>query len=356
MGLGQNLAAYESPAVSRHGDRAPADGDFRTLVGSSPAMRTAVELARRAAIHPAANVLLAGEPGTGKELFARAIHCASSTSGEPFVVISCAAMPESLLESELFGHERGAIADTRTSKRGLLEVAGRGTVLLDEIDQLPLSLQPKLLRALEERRVRRLGAIHEYEVHCRILVATHRDLRQAVEAGTLRSDLYYRLNVFRIDVPPLRERDGDLEPLAQHFLNEICRDHGLPGRFLSLESHQLLGGYAWPGNVRELKNTLETAVVMCDGDTIRPHHIRLQGRRTVSEPGELPDAVTPNGGDASSPAALQLPAHGITLEEMERMLILETLRRAGGNRSLAARMLGVSRPTVIRKIQRYHLV
>jgi transcriptional regulator with PAS, ATPase and Fis domain len=318
-------------------------------------------------------VLLVGETGTGKELFARAIHYASQQAGEPFVGINCSAIPETLLESELFGHEKGAFTDARTPKRGLLEVAGRGTVMLDEVNELPLNLQPKLLRVLEERRVRRLGAVSEYDVTCRIVAATNGDLSRLVEEGGFRNDLFYRLSVLRIDLPPLREREGDIEVLVDHYLQRICHEHGLAPRHIAAEVFTVLREHAWLGNVRELKNTLESAIVMCDGDIIRPEHIRLRKRMSQRLSGE---DILANGanGNAQVQAAgpvdgapnaqpewqdttplLHVPPGGITLDAMERLLIQETLRRANGNRSLASRMLGISRPTVIRKIQRYGL-
>ena len=334
-----------------------------------------VDAARRIADYPAANVLLVGETGTGKELFARAIHNASQNGGEPFVGINCSAIPETLLESELFGHEKGAFTDARTPKRGLLEVAGRGTVMLDEVNELPLSLQPKLLRVLEERRVRRLGAVSEYEVNCRIVAATNRDPLTLVEEGGFRSDLLYRLSVLRIDLPPLRERQEDIDLLVDHYLARICQDHGLIRKHIAAEALTVLRSHQWLGNVRELKNTLESAIVMCDGDVVRPEHIRLRKRTSRPVSGDdilANESGTGSGngngnGNAYSPSAspgltwqdtsplLHVPPGGITLEAMERLLIIETLRRAGGNRSLTARMLGVSRPTVIRKIEQYRL-
>jgi transcriptional regulator with PAS, ATPase and Fis domain len=354
-------------------------------------------MAERVAGYPAANVLLVGETGTGKELFARAIHYASASSGEPFVAINCSAIPEMLLESELFGPEKGAFTDARTSKRGLLEVAGRGTVMLDEVNELPLNLQPKLLRVLEERRVRRLGAVSEYEVGCRVIAATNRDLGTLVEEGSFRNDLYYRLNVLRIELPPLRERPGDVERLAEHFVKAISQEHGLGRKVLTEAARQVLRTHAWLGNVRELKNVLESALVMSDGAEVKPEHIRLRKRATVAVTGDVilaktDDVILANaqsgthGGHAESGAGrtaptidrhphangdaahsfsdqdaggecqlLNLPSGGATLDEVERALFTQTLRMADGNRSRMARMLDVSRATVIRKLDRYGL-
>ena len=348
----------------RYGVDAESSRDLPGLIGSSPALAATIEAARRAAAH-ATNVLLVGETGTGKELFARAIHNLSRNAGDPFVAVNCAAIPETMLESELFGHERGAFTDARTSKRGLLEVAGRGTVMLDEVNELPLNLQPKLLRVLEERRVRRLGAVLEYDVGCRIIAATNKDLGALVDAGFFRSDLYYRLNVVRLELPALRDRIGDIELLADHFLRTLCSDHGLAPKRLSAEGLAVLNTHPWLGNVRELKNTLESAIVMCDGDEIRPEHIRLRKRASVPVSGDVilsnpvRDAATEIEPPAGTPAAanivLHLPPGGVTLETMERLLIEQTMRQSGGNRSLAARMLGVSRPTIARKLAQYAL-
>jgi transcriptional regulator with PAS, ATPase and Fis domain len=358
VGLGQSIAAHERYAgASANGG--PPGREFTALVGTSPSFAAAVAMAQRVAGYPAANVLLLGETGTGKELFARAIHNSSTVAGEPFVAINCSAIPDSMLESELFGYEKGAFTDARTSKRGLLEVAARGTVMLDEVQELPLNLQPKLLRVLEERRVRRLGALEEYQVNCRIIAASNRDLAACVEEGRFRSDLFYRLNVVRIDLPALRERRGDVDLLAQHFVEGICKEHELPRKLLSLEALVRLRAHVWLGNVRELKNTLENAIVMCDGEVIRPDHIRLRRHAVAHEdPAGLGDLGV---GSANEPHAwsgdphVHVPQAGVTLETVECELVRETLRLANGNRSLAARMLGVSRPTVLRKIERYHL-
>ncbi len=366
MGTGQSMLATQPvrrTAPSGHPAGLPA------LLGGNRAFVAAMELARRVADYPGANVLLVGETGTGKEMFARAIHNGSPNAGDPFVAINCSAIPETMLESELFGHEKGAFTDARTPKKGLLEVAGCGSVLLDEINELPLNLQPKLLRVLEERRVRRLGAVQEYEVRCRIIAATNRDLAALSADGSFRSDLYYRLNVMRVEIPPLRDRLDDVEPLAHHFVERSCREHGIPCKRLSPEVMPLLQAHGWLGNVRELKNAIERAVLLCDGDTIGPAHVHLRARATVPTPGDVllgrtggqvPGPGT-NGG-AAVPAAsaaqddgvvLHIPAEGMTLAEMERLLIHETLRRTAGNRSRAARMLGISRPTIIRKIEQY---
>ncbi len=385
MGFAQSIAAFEPQARGPATESRPGP-EFPSLIGASPSFRAAVAMAKRVAAFPAANVLLVGETGTGKELFARAIHNASAVADDPFVAINCSAIPEAMLESELFGHEKGAFTDARSSKRGLLQVAGRGTIMLDEVQDLSPSLQPKLLRVLEERRVRRLGALTEYDVDCRIIAAANKDLASPTEEGRFRSDLYYRLSVVRIDLPSLRKRPKDLELLACHFLETLCREYELPIKRLADEAMAVLRSHSWLGNVRELKNTLESAVVMCDGQVIRPEQIRLRGRTSLSVTGDIilrdetvspqhsPLATTPAPstpieagvrGNGVSPtpdvvatapeALLHVPPGGVTLGRVECELLRETLRLANGNRSLAARMLGVSRPTVLRKIARYEL-
>ncbi len=377
--MSQSVVAIEP---GRLGPVRPLDEPFMDglsgLIGRGRAFRSAVEMAMRVAGYPAANVLIVGETGTGKEMIARAIHNAGRNAGEPFVAINCSAIPETMLESELFGHEKGAFTDARTSKRGLLEVAGRGSVLLDEVNELPLNLQPKLLRVLEERRVRRLGAVNEYEVNCRIIAATNKDLTGLAAEGSFRSDLFYRLNVLRVELPALRDRFEDLEPLARHFVERMCREHGIPPKQLDAETVEVLRAHPWLGNVRELKNAIERAVVLCDGAVIAPEHVQLRKRATApvagdvilagqaDEPAAPVPSVTPANGHANGlpaessivndgDALLRVPSTGMTLAEMERLLIRETLRRTRGNRARASRMLGISRPTVLRKIELYGL-
>jgi transcriptional regulator with PAS, ATPase and Fis domain len=353
----ERMRAPESPHIPRR-------DDMPGLIGKSPAFQSAVGMAIRVAGYAGANVLLVGETGTGKEMFARAIHNASRNAGEPFVAINCSAIPETMLESELFGHEQGAFTDARVPKRGLLEVAGRGTVLLDEVNELPLNLQPKLLRVLEERKVRRLGAVSEYDVSCRVIAATGRDLSVLATEGKFRTDLFYRLNVLRVELPPLRERMEDIEELAEHLVERICQEHAITPKRLQPDAIPVLYGHPWLGNVRELKNAIERAVVICDGDLIGPEHILLRKRETIPTRGDVILARLGNGDAngtcASSGAepdgpALRIPAAGMTLAEMEKLLIGETLRRTSGNRARAARMLGISRPTVLRKIGLYGL-
>jgi two-component system response regulator AtoC len=337
-------AAAEVPHTSV---RIPAVA-FQNVVGSSPSLRRAIHLGCKVANHTATNVLLSGETGTGKELFARGIHYSGPNAGEPFVAINCAAIPEHLLESELFGHEKGAFTGADTLKKGLLEFASNGTVFLDEIGELPSSLQPKLLRVLEERKVRRVGGLREIEIGCRVIAATNRDLSDFVKDARFRADLYYRLSIFRLELPPLRDRVGDIDLLARFFLDTLCRDHEVRPKQLGSAALTLLRAYAWPGNVRELKNTMEGALIVCDGDVVQPEHLPkyLQGKSSLA-------STAPRAAAALN--AIQIPEHGLRLDEAEKQLLEATLRLAQFNQSLAARMLGVSRPTVIRMMEKHGL-
>lgn len=319
---------------------------FQNVVGGSQAIRRVIELGCKVAAHPGTTVLIQGETGTGKELFARGIHYSGATAADPFVAINCSAIPEHLLESELFGHERGAFTGADTQKRGLFEFAGNGTVFLDEIGELPASLQPKLLRALEDRKVRRVGGLKEIDVGCRVIAATNRDLNVFVQEGHFRADLFYRLSVFRLELPPLRERYGDIDMLARYFVESICREHGIPTKRISPEAAELLRRYTWPGNVRELKNALEGAMIVCDADTIAAEHISLRTRRAPQPAAEV---LAP----AEELELIRIPRNGLTLNEAERQLLESTLRIARFNQSLASRMLGVSRPTIVRMMQKH---
>jgi transcriptional regulator with PAS, ATPase and Fis domain len=319
--------------------RAPVSPDFgfQNIVGRSVAINEALTLAKRVAEAPRTTVLLLGETGTGKELFARGIHYASPNSEQPFVAVNCAAIPETLLESELFGHERGAFTDARKRKAGLFELAGGGTLFLDEIHQLPFALQPKLLRVLESRLVRLLGGSEEVEIRCRLIAAANPMLEQAVSNGAFREDLYYRLNVFTISLPALRDRQEDIALIARQSLAESVTEHGRV-KVLSPAAVDALVAHRWPGNVRELRNVIERAAILSGDDrVIRPDHLLIQ-RRGAS-------------GDADSGGDIRIPRSGKTLRAVEREAIQIALRITGGNRSAAARMLGISRPRLARKLK-----
>jgi transcriptional regulator with PAS, ATPase and Fis domain len=325
--------------TARFAQHAPVSPDFgfQNVVGRSPAINEALTLARRVADSPKTTVLLLGETGTGKELFARGIHYASPNSEQPFVAVNCAAIPETLLESELFGHERGAFTDARKRKSGLFELAGAGTLFLDEVHQMPIALQPKLLRVLESRQVRLLGGSEEVEIKCRLVAASSPMLEQAVSTGAFREDLYYRLNVFTISLPALRDRQEDIPLIARQCLAESVAEHGRV-KVLSSSAVDALISHRWPGNVRELRNVIERAAILSgDERVIRPEHLLIQ-RRTA--PADV-DA----GGD------IRIPRAGKTLRAVEREAIQIALRITGGNRSAAARMLGISRPRLARKLK-----
>ncbi|HWG52473.1 MAG TPA: sigma 54-interacting transcriptional regulator [Gemmatimonadaceae bacterium] len=318
---------------------------LENIVGVSDALREALRHARKAAASRLTTVLIVGETGTGKELFARGIHYASPARGDPFMAVNCAAIPEALLESELFGHERGAFSDARGQKRGLLELAGTGTVFLDEIGELPRRLQPKLLRALENRRLQRLGGLEDVSIHCRVIAASNTGLSEAMQRDEFREDLYYRLNVFRIVLPPLRDREGDVELLARHFLGELARQQGMEAKTLSADAIAVLQAHAWPGNIRELKNVIEHAAILSEGDTIDAARLMLQKRMALS------------GTSAPGPIReIHIPPEGRSLADVEKDAVRFMLEITRGNRSAAARILGISRPTLARKIREYGIV
>jgi transcriptional regulator with PAS, ATPase and Fis domain len=297
-------------------------------------------LAAQVAASRSVTVLLVGETGTGKELFARGIHAASARAAEPFVAINCAAIPETLLESELFGHEPGAFTDARSLKRGLFEVAGSGTVFLDEVAELPLKLQAKLLRVVEDRRFRRLGGSEERALDARIIAGTNSSLETGVADNRFRADLFYRLNVVRLELPALREREGDIPILANYFVKRHAESEGRENLHLGQDSISALERHRWPGNIRELKNVIERAVVVCNGDVIQPHHLSLQRRSYI------PLVESPAGG-----GVIRIPAEGKSLQAIVDEAIHTTIGLTGGNLSAAARILGISRPTLTRKLR-----
>lgn len=339
------LASHEGRTGGNFDGRGSADFAFRNVVGESQALRKAVDFAERLAARRLTTVLLSGETGTGKELFARGIHYASPAPGEPFVAVNCPAIPQTLLESELFGHEKGAFTDARSLKKGLFELAAGGTLFLDEITDLPADLQPKLLRALEERKVRRLGGFNEIEVSCRVIAATNRSLEREVAEGKFREDLFYRLNVLRLILPPLRERHGDIEVLARHFAEQAAREHGITVKELSDRAVAVLNAHDWPGNVRELKNVIQRAALLGVHARIRAEDLAITQRTEVSRGTPPADAL----------ARVTIPAEGRRLESIVAEAIQHTLVLTGGNRSAAARILGISRPTLLRKIEKYSI-
>jgi two-component system NtrC family response regulator len=318
---------------------------FESIVGGSSALREAIDLATKVATSRIRTLLLVGETGTGKELFARGIHYASANSAHPFVAVNCAAIPENLLESELFGHERGAFTGAHTRKQGLLELAGDGTILLDEVAELPLPLQAKLLRVLGDWKIRRVGGVNEQEIGCRIIAATNVPLESAVANKQFREDLFYRLNVFRVILPPLRERRGDIAVLAAHFAEQAAREHDIEPKTLSREALDTLEIHSWPGNVRELKNVIERAIVLSESNVIGPEHITVR-RRSAPQPVAPPDA---------NARWIRIPDQGMTLEDVIGEAIRHTLQITGGNQSEASRILDISRPTLLRRVRKLGL-
>jgi len=328
------------------------------IFGNSPAIREIHAMVDLLAKAPQTTVLVQGESGSGKELVARAIHYQSPRADKPFLDINCAGLSEHLLESELFGHERGAFTDAKALKRGLLEIADGGTLFLDEIGDMPLAIQPKFLRVLENRTFRRVGGTRDISVDVRVITASNKDMSRLVEKQTFREDLYYRLKVMPLTVPPLRERGNDILVLADLFIQEFCGMLKKRIRGYSPEAQQVLLAYSWPGNVRELRNVTERGMILCQGDVIPvsclPAEIQ-QLAGTVSPP---PPPATP-GAPAEAPAGMpeagRPPEVAGTLEEMEQRYIREVLASVSGNRSHAARVLGISRSTLQDKIRRYGL-
>ena len=320
--------------------------DFGQILGESPALKEVLRVAERVIRTRISPILILGETGTGKELLARAIHFHIARPDEPFVEVDCGAIPEKLLESELFGYEKGAFTGALEGKRGLFETASGGTLFLDEIGHLDASLQVKLLRAIEHGTIRRVGGTKMIPVDIRIIAATNMDLERAIEEGRFRRDIYYRLNVVSLHLPPLRERGEDVVLLARHFLDRFTRSYGLPAKKLSARAIRALKNHNWPGNVRELKNTIERAAILQDAEVIEPSLFSFGAR---------PRGSGPSPDEAPGRIVIDVPEEGISRSEVERRLLRETLRLAMGNRSRAARMLGVSRPTLINMIHRHGL-
>jgi DNA-binding NtrC family response regulator len=330
-------------------EEAVARGAGQGLVGESPALRQALVAIERAA-GTDTTVLLEGESGTGKELCARALHRASARSGGPFVAINCAAIPDTLLEAELFGYERGAFTGAAQRKPGRFEMAQRGTLFLDEIGELALPLQAKLLRAIETKRIERLGGTAPVTVDTRIVAATNRDLRRAVAARQFREDLFFRLSVFPIRVPPLRERVEDIPLLVHHFVARVSHETGRKVLTVTPEAMAALSAYPWPGNVRELQNALERAVILADGDRLLPHHLNLppSGATATTAPVDPWDLVDLSGGLEEAKAR--------TNAEVERRKIQRALQEADGDRRRAAELLQVSRAALAAKLRELGLL
>ena len=322
-------------------------GMGRDVVGTSPGMEKVFELARRVAPAESTTVLLEGETGTGKGMLAHLIHRLSPRHDGPFVNVTASALAETVMESELFGHEKGAFTDARTMKRGLVELAENGTLFLDEIGEMPLRLQGKLLRFIEEKRFRRVGGTRDLAVDARLIAATNRDLEKEVARGDFREDLYYRLRVFPIRLPPLRERTSDIPALVKTFIDEFNGQFGTRIRAVEPETMRLLERYPWPGNVRELRNMIERSVLLADGPVLEPEMLP----REIADHGARGTTVAGMAG-AEGPV-VRLGPDGVDFESLERSLLDEALRRAEGNRTEAGRLLGMSRHQIRNRLKKY---
>ncbi|MEI6208998.1 MAG: sigma-54 dependent transcriptional regulator [Desulfuromonadales bacterium] len=314
--------------------------DFRTTIGRSPQMENVFETVRKVA-DTEASVLITGESGTGKELIARSIHAGSGRAARPFVAINCAAIPRDLLESELFGHVKGAFTGAIKDKTGKFQLAEGGTLFLDEVGELPLELQPKLLRALQERVIEPVGGTKEQRLDVRVVAATNLDIEKAIADGVFREDLYYRLSVIPIHLPPLRQRRDDIPLLLRHF----CAKHGAPQVTFDKLSQTTLSDYGWPGNVRELENLVERLLIMRNSDTITcddlPDKIRCGGAAT--------------GSSTRSNSVINLPDEGYSLEQLEREVVVQALERNQWNQTAASRFLRIPRHTLIYRMEKYEI-
>lgn len=313
--------------------------NFRQIIGESPAMKKMLGLAGKVAESDVSSVLLQGESGTGKDLVAKAIHYGSHRADKPFIAINCAALPATLIESELFGYEKGAFTDAKSRKEGLFEQAEGGTLLLDEIGELELALQAKLLRVLEEGAFRRVGGLKDIPLDVRVLAASNRDLKTESEAGRFRLDLYYRLSIIQIDIPPLRERGDDVLLLTKHYIETIGSRLRLRRKITGVSSEvaEVFRGYMWPGNVRELRNVIERTLILEDNDTITTEYL----------PGSLLGPVRKDGGPTNQSdrdyVQFALPSEGISLNDAELSFVQQAIERSGGNQTRAAELLGISR-------------
>jgi len=328
--------------LSDHVSEEKARFGLENIIGESRAMTEIKALIRRIARSETTTVLLLGESGTGKDMMARAVHYESNRVDRPFVNITCTALPETLLESELFGYEKGAFTDARVQKKGLFEVATEGSVFLDEIADMRPSLQSKLLRVLEEKAFKRIGGTDDVTVDVRVIAATNRDIDDAMRTGRFREDLYYRLSTVPIQIPPLRERSDDIPLLVAHFLRQYNHEFHQNYRDFAPDAMRKLLSYAWPGNVRELRNVIERAALLGTGETILSDDIVL-GRSALRRPAQENEHVA------------VLPEQGCKLEDVERDLVCQALDRTRGNRTQAAELLGLTRDQIRYKVEKYQL-
>ena len=321
--------------------------DFSSIIGQSPAMQRIFNIAGRIIQRKWVTVLIRGETGTGKEVMARAIHYNSFNQFQSFVEINCNALPENLLESELFGYEKGAFTDAKTQKKGLFELAQNGTLFLDEIGEISLAMQVKLLKALEEKKIRRLGGTEDIHINTRIISATNRNLQEAVKENRFRNDLYYRLNVVTLHLPALRERGDDIILLANHFLKHFAEEYESPLQDFTPEAESLLKSYQWPGNVRELQHTIERIALLADGDKVTPAMLQ----ETIDS--ETPAVMSEKR--QSTHLVIDIPSEGMSLDNGEKILIEAVLNSTDWNKRRAAQILKISRPRLDRKIEKYNL-
>jgi PAS domain S-box-containing protein len=315
----------------------------REVIAESSAMREVMNFVRRVSASEATTILLEGENGTGKDLVAKTLHYQSVRQAEPFIAINCAAIPETLLESELFGYEKGAFTDARAQKRGIFELADKGTLFLDEIGEIPLMLQAKLLRVLEEQTFRRLGGLKDIQLDLRVIAATNKNLREAVKEGAFRQDLYFRLNVIQILIPPLRDRTDDIVPMTKFFIEHYNRKFKRQIEGVTDSAAKLLLAHDWPGNVRELRNAIERSMILEEGALI-----------TASS---LPIAISRPDSGASPGTSMnpETPTDGLSLEDHERSLLTRALEKADGNQTQAARLLRITRDTLRYKMKKFNL-
>lgn len=332
------------------------DGDG--FIGNSPSIRKILERVQTLVKYDSAEdggptILICGETGTGKGVLARTIHRLSSRADKPFIQINCTAIPENMIEAELFGYRRGAFTDAKTGKAGLMEAADGGTIFLDEIGHLGLDIQTKLLKVVEEKVVRRLSELQDRKINVRIIAATNRDLESAKAQGLFREDLYHRLNVIRFDLPPLRDRREDIPLLAEFFLKKYCKKFGKNIARFTDDAIEAMNNYHWPGNVRELSNVIERAVILENAKELSAEHLGLNMSRVVSVREERVHELEREKAQLHSVSEFVLPPDGIVLEELEKKLIEQALQRTKWNRSKAARLLGISLDTLRYRIEKY---
>lgn len=315
-----------------------------SIVGDSSPMKEVFRLINKVARSAASTVLLTGESGTGKDLVAKAIHYASDRAGQPFMNITCSALPEHLLESELMGHERGAFTDAKSSKQGLFELANRGSLFLDEIGDMGLQLQAKMLRFLEEKTFRRVGGVRDIKVDVRVIAATNQDLVQSVERNTFREDLYYRINVIPIVLPSLRQRADDVPLLAKHFIDRFNHEFHKSTRGMTDDALEMMCRYSWPGNVRELRNVIERAMILEDKEKL--------------DPSDLPDRICGVANEDSGEkegGGVRLPQEGYSLDKMEAEMVRQAMEMSHGNQTRAAKLLSISRDALRYKLKKYNI-